>query len=62
MPPLQLVAWPLQWTGIVKPHEEYLRKYFRESVDEEYHGDGSHSVPPDAELWMNRGFVPVFGD
>lgn len=62
MPPLQLLSWPSHWLGISKPHGDYLRKYFKESVDEEYHGNGTHSVPPDAELWMNRTFINVFGD
>ena len=61
VPPLQLISWPLHWTGLVKPHEEYLREYFKESVDEEYHGNGDDDLPPDAELWMNRAAVNVFG-
>ena len=50
----------MQWLGISKSHEVYLRRYWRECVDEEYHGDDNDPLPE--TLWMDRPFIWAFGD
>ena len=60
----------MQWVGFSPTHEEYLNDYWDQAHDSEYHGKcgdgvhdhGSHSVPPDEELWMRRPVINVFGD